>query len=169
MSLLQALKLSPPPARAGGPAIATRTAQDGLALKPAQKRERLAQAATGWRQVHRVADQRIDALKKAIKSHYSEAHPALLQEIEKGVGKLDGVLDNVDHRLADVLASAGKTDDDSARKTALANARALLTQYVNYVKSEPLIAHMDHNPFGVKTDLRTLLAAGLTDAAKAIG
>ena len=54
-------------------------------------------------------------------------------------------------------------------KGGLKNAKAILTQYIGYVKSEPLVAHMDQNPFGVKTDLRALLAGGLTDAAKAIG
>ena len=169
MSLLQALNLPPLPNRAGVSAAVATQANDGQNAASAQKRERLTQAADGWRQVHRQADERIDALQAAIKAHYAAAHPALLLEIEKGVGKLDGVLDNVDHRLADVLVSAGKAGDDGARKAELANARTLLAQYINYVKSEPLIAHMDQNPFGVKTDLRTLLATGLTVAAKAIG
>jgi len=37
------------------------------------------------------------------------------------------------------------------------------------VKGEPLVAHMDKNPFGAKTDLQDLLVAGLAKAAKAIG
>ena len=154
MSLLQILKLPTLPGNA--PAVSS-------------KPDRLAQAAANWRQTHRQADERIEALKSAIKAHYAEAHPALLQEIENGVARLDGVLDNVDHRLADVMVNAGKAGDDGARKAELKNAKALLTEYIVYVKSEPLIAHMDQNPFGVKTDLRALLATGLTDAAKAIG
>lgn len=154
MSLLQILKL---PMLPGSAPVVT------------SKPERLAQAAASWRQTHRQADERIEALKSAIKAHYAEAHPELLQEIEKGAARLDGVLDNVDHRLADVMVNAGKAGDDAARKTELKNAKALLTEYIVYVKSEPLIAHMDANPFGVKTGLRALLAAGLTDAAKAIG
>ena len=151
MSLLQILRL---PTLPGNAPVTT------------SKPERLAQAAAGWRQTHRQADERIEALKSAIKAHYAEAHPALLQEIENGVARLDGVLDNVDHRLADVMANAG---DDGARKAELKSAKALLTEYIVYVKSEPLIAHMDANPFGVKMGLRALLATGLTDAAKAIG
>jgi hypothetical protein len=154
MSLLQILKL---PTLPGSVPVAT------------SKPERLAQAAASWRQTHRQADERIESLKSAIKAHYAEAHPALLQEIENGAARLDGVLDNVDRRLADVLADAGKADDDSARKVQLRNAKALLTEYITYVKSEPLIAHMDANPFGVKMGLRALLATGLTEAAKAIG
>ena len=154
MSLLQILKLPTLP----GPAPV-------VASKP----ERLAQAAASWRQTHRQADERIEALKEALKAHYASAHPDLLQEIENGAARLDAVLDNVDHRLADVMASAGRAGDEGARKAELKNAKALLTEYITYVKGEPLIAHMDANPFGVKTGLRALLAAGLTDAAKAIG
>jgi hypothetical protein len=162
MSLLQILNLQPLPAR-GAAAPAPK------APGAAAKIERLALAAASWRQTHRTADDRIEALKSAIKAHYAGAHPELLQEIETGVAKLDGVLDNVDHRLADVMASAGQAGDDAARKAELTSAKALLSEYIVYVKSEPLIAHMDSNPFGVKTSLRALLATGLTDAAKAIG
>jgi hypothetical protein len=169
MSLLEKLGLPPLPARAHQPAAAVKKADDGRSTGAALKPERLSQAAAGWRQTHRQADERIEALKAAIKAHYAETHPSLLMEIEKGVAKLDGVLDNVDHRLADVMVNAGKASDDGARLAQLKSGKALLTQYIIYVKSEPLIAHMDRNPFGVKTDLRALLATGLTDAAKAMG
>lgn len=139
-----------------------------LPTETAKAPDRLSLGASGWLQIHRQASQRIAALKGAIKGHYADQHPELLQEIDKGVTNLDAILDNVDHRLAEVMANAGKAADDSARKAELKNAKALLTQYITYIKSEPLIAHMDQNPFGVKTDLRALLAAGLTDAAKAI-
>jgi hypothetical protein len=162
VGLLQILKLPPRPAR-GAAALAEKTVGGGT------KTERLAQAAARWRQTHQTADDRIEALKSAIKAHYAGAHPELLQEIETGVAKLDGVLDNVDHRLADVMTSASKAADDAARKAELKSAKTLLTEYIVYVKSEPLIAHMDSNPFGVTTGLRALLANGLTEAAKAIG
>jgi hypothetical protein len=37
------------------------------------------------------------------------------------------------------------------------------------VKSQPLIAHIDENPWKLKTDLKALLVGGLTSAAAAIG
>ena len=114
-------------------------------------------------------DERITALKQSVQAHYADGHPQLLQEIVKGLVKLDEVLNNVDHRLADALANAGKAADDGARKTELKNAKSLLTAYINYVKGEPLIAHMDENPFGVQTGLKKLLVGGLTQAAMAIG
>lgn len=167
MSLLKALNLRPPAhgmAQAGAKRV-----EAAAASTEAQKSERLARAAVGWRLTHRQADERITALTRAIKSHYIDGHPDLLQEIDRGVSKLDAVLDNIDRRLADALASAAELTDNEARKTELQSAKALLTRYITYVKTEPLITHMDHNPFGVKTDLMVLLVGGLTEAAKAIG
>src|SRR5664279_3461459 len=149
MSLLQALQLSPPASLATPPAPA--------------KNEKLVQASEAWRRTHGQANERIAALKAAVKSHCADAHPALLQEIEKGLVKLDEVLNTVDHRLADSMANAGKAVDDIAQKAELKSAKAILTEYISYVKSEPLVAHMDQNPFNVKTDLKTLLVAGLTN------
>jgi len=155
MSLLQALKLTPPP---------------GLGKPPAPaKNQALVQASEAWRRTHGQANERIAALKAAVKSHCADAHPELRQEIEKGLVKLDEVLDTVDHRLADSLATAAHAGDEKARKAELKSAKAILTEYINYVKGEQLVAHVDQNPFDVKTDLRGLLVAGLTTAAKAIG
>ena len=168
MSLLQALKLPPPPSPAGSRQATSRKAAGGKTAAPGPRAERLSQAAEAWRQTHRQANERIAALKRSVKAHCADAHPALLQEIDKGLVKLDAVLSTVNHRLADSLASAGKAADASARKAELKSAKSVLTEYVNYVKAEPLVAHMDQNPFGVKTDLMALLVGGLADAAKAI-
>lgn len=155
MGLLQALKLKPPPSPGNPPAPA--------------KNEKLFQASEAWRRTHGQANERIAALKAAVKSHCADAHPELRQEIESGLVKLDEVLDTVDHRLADSLAAAAHAADDNARKAELKGAKAILTEYINYVKGEQLVAHVDQNPFDVKTDLKGLLVAGLTNAAKAIG
>ena len=155
MSLLQALQLSLPSTQGSQAATA--------------RNEKLFQAAEAWRRTHGQANERIAALKAAVQSHCADAHPALVQEIGKGLVKLDGVLNTVDHRLADSLANAGHAADDNAQKDELKSAKAILTEYIAYVKSEPLVAHVDQNPFGVKTDLKGLLVAGLTSAAKAIG
>lgn len=166
--LLQALSLPPLSARGAAPAgAASAAAQPAAAAAP--KSEKLSQASNGWRQTHQQANERIASLKGAVQAHYAKEHPEIVREVEQGLAKLDAILDNVDHRLADSLAKAGKAKDDSARSAELKNAKAILTEYIGYVKSEPLVAHMDQNPFGVKTDLRALLAGGLTDAAKAIG
>jgi hypothetical protein len=131
--------------------------------------EKLFQAADGWRKTHREAAVRITALKAAVRSHYSSGNAELRNGIEQGLVKLDVVLDPVDDRLADALADAGKASGDAARSAELAKAKTMLTAYIAHMKSEPLLAHIDRNPFKVKTDLKVLLMDGLTLAAKAIG
>lgn len=168
MSLLMALNLPPLPDRGARPALATGAADARTGL-PAPKTSRLSEAADSWRVTHGRADERIAALKASVKTHYAEEHPELFGHIERSLDKLDVVLVKIDQRLADSLAHAGKAADDNARKAELNQAKALLAEYITYVKSEPLVAHIDRNPFGIKTDLRALLAAGLTEAANAIG
>ena len=167
MGLLQVLGLPPSPAVAGNASAGQNTAGGGAAGRA--KTERLSKAAEAWRQTHRQADARIAALKTAIKSHYADGHPELIQAVEQGLTQLDEVLDNVDHRLADSLAHAGNTADDRSRDAELKNAKAILAEYIGYMKGEPLIAHIDQNPWKVKIDLKALLIGGLTSAAKAIG
>ena len=178
MSLLQALKL-PTLAGPGGstaPAAspATAAAKPSTAtMKPASpaspaKAGKLGAAAAAWRDTHRQADERIKALQTAVKAHCADSPAALLAEIEKGLAKLDAVLDSVDHRLADALDKAGGAKDDAARQAELATAKALCAEYIGFVRGDPLVAHIDQNPFGVKTGLAALLGAGLGAAAKAI-
>lgn len=164
MGLLQVLNLKPLPKHQGGSASAGKAA-----ASPSAAADRLHRAADAWRDTHRQASERIAALKKAIQGHYADGHPELLKEIDGAITKLDDVMDNVDHRLADALARAGHAKDDAARKAEIAAAKKILTDYATYIKGEPLVAHMDHNPFGVKTELRVLLGSGLTVAAKAMG
>ena len=96
-----------------GLAAVPRTAANAPVLKPAAggpagkaKTEKLAKAAEQWRQTHVQADQRIASLKEAIRSHYAGGHPELVQAVGQGLAKLDDILGNVDHRLADSLAHA---------------------------------------------------------------
>jgi hypothetical protein len=178
MSLLQALKL-PTPASLGGstaPAASPATAATKpttATMKPASpaspaKAGKLGDAAAAWRDTHRQADERIKALQAAVKAHCADSPAALRAEIEKGLARLDAVLDAVDHRLADALDKAGGAKDEAARQAELAMAKALCAEYIGFVRGDPLVAHIDQNPFGVKTGLAALLGAGLGAAAKAI-
>ena len=167
MSLLQALKLSAPPGMATTATPAKKPA-DAKAAPPA-KAGKLLEAAAAWRQTQGEAQARVAALMAAVKSHCADSPAPLVAAIDKGLLKLDAVLKTVDHRLADALATAGKAGDAAGRDSELGKARALVTEYINYVKGEPLVALMDSNPFGAKAGLQALLADGLTKAAKAIG
>ena len=152
MSLLKALKLRSPGSSTGVAASS-------------QKADKLRSAADNWRAVHRKADGQIQNLKVAIQAHYAQHDQKVQDEIAQGTKKLDAILNNVDHELAVLMADAGT----SLEAADLEHARKLLTQYITYVASEPLIAQMDANPFGVTMGLKALLRDGLTDAAKAIG
>ena len=159
MGLLQTLNLPPRASQGTQATDAGDTAAAGAKTAPALNNNgKLSQAAEAWRKTHGQAGERIAALKKAVTAQCADADPALAQEVEKGLAKLDGVLKTVDLRLADAMA-----------KAELKSAKAILTEYITYVKSEPLVAHMDQNPFNVKTDLKTLFSSGLAEAAKAIG
>jgi hypothetical protein len=130
---------------------------------------KLHKAAEGWHGTRKTVDGKINDLKKAIQAQYANEHPDLLKEVDKGLLKLDAVLDKLDDRLAQSLAKAGSAGNDSARQAELKNSKAILTEYIGYVKSEPLIAQIDANPFGVKTNLKQTLVEAVTNAAKSIG
>ena len=128
----------------------------------------LEKAPVVWRGTRGILDTNIKELKKAIRQEYSDEHPDLLAEIDQRMTRLDVVLEKLDHRLADTLANAHAAKDPAARKTEMAKAKAMLVDYLRYVKSEPMIAHMDSNPFGVKTNLQKVLTDSLTHLAKVI-
>ena len=67
------------------------------------------------------------------------------------------------------LTSAAATRDAAERSSALRESKGLLAEYIKYVGSEPLIDHIDKNPFGVKTELKATLSKSLTQLARALG
>jgi len=121
-----------------------------------------------WNQTRKTIETNIDNLKKAIQKEYAKSNPKLITEIDKSLTKLDGVLGKLDTSLEDSLKKAVAAQGDAARKAELQNAKAILVKYIGYVKSEPLIAHMDKNPFGVQTNIKQTLTESLTHMAKAI-
>jgi peptidoglycan hydrolase-like protein with peptidoglycan-binding domain len=129
----------------------------------------LAKAPEVWHGTREIVDKNIEALQKAVRAQYAHEHPDLLKEIDENLQKLDGILDKLDHRLADSLAKAHAAANDAARKAELAVSKGLLAEYIKYVKSEPLIAHIDSNPFGVATNLKKVLTDSLTHMAQSIG
>jgi hypothetical protein len=160
---------APAGAGAAAPAAAETPAQGGAAAPPppqsgapAPPKPELVKAPSLWHSTRDTIDKTIDALKKAVKAHYATSHPDLIKEIDQGLDKLDVILDKLDSKLEDSLKKAA-TD-----KAELKNSKAILVQYITYVKSEPLIAHIDSNPFGVQTNLKQTLTDSLTHMAQAI-
>jgi hypothetical protein len=81
---------------------------------------------------------------------------------------MDRIMTRLDHKLAEQIDKAHKAKDEAARKAELAKAQNILKEHIKYVQSEPLIAHIDSNPFGVQTNLKKTLMMSFTHVAKVI-
>lgn len=128
----------------------------------------LGKAAGVWHNMRAVIDTNIEQVKKAATAHYAHEHPELARQVQQNLAKLDRIKGKFDHRIANSLAKAHAAKNEIARKTELKNAKGILAEYINHVKSEPLIAHVDSNPW-VKIDLRKTLVETITHMAQAIG
>jgi hypothetical protein len=148
-------------------AVSTKPTQPVASPKPG--RGSLEKAPEVWHSTRAILDANVNELKKAILNEFAGESAELITGVEKTVSKLDVVLDKLDSRLADSLAEAHSAKDPAARKALLKNSKAILADFINYVKSEPLIAHIDSNPLGIKTNLRQLLTDSLKHMALAIG
>jgi peptidoglycan hydrolase-like protein with peptidoglycan-binding domain len=135
---------------------------------PALPKAELKKAPEVWHKTRDILKTNIGELKKAVQGHYATEHPELVKQIAQGLGKLDGILETLDTGLADSLGKAGAAGEDAARKTELQNSKKILTEYIKYVKGEPLIAHIDKNPFGVDTNIKKVLTDALTHMAQAM-
>jgi hypothetical protein len=132
------------------------------------KLKALGEAPQVWHVTRSVMSKNIDQLRAAIKAEYANEAPELNSEIDKGVAQMNRIMERLDHRLAEQLDKAHKAKDEAARRAELAKVKALLTEHIKYVQSEPLIAHIDSNPFGVQTNLKKTLLASFTHVAKVI-
>jgi hypothetical protein len=163
------------PGRGGARALAS-SAKLGPAPEPPRPiappklgKASLATAAAVWRGTRDILATNLAELNKGVLGHYGNEHPDFLKGVEEQLKKLGAILGKLDHRLADSLASAHAAGDDATRAAELKSSKAILAEYITYVKSEPMIAHVDANPFGVNTKLRQVLMDALTHMAKSIG
>jgi peptidoglycan hydrolase-like protein with peptidoglycan-binding domain len=115
-----------------------------------------------WHSTREILNTNIEELKKGVRAAYGTEHPELFRAIDASMAKLNKVVDKLDTRLADALDDAYKAPGDEARIPHLKRAEGIMNEYLDYVRKEPLIDHMDDNPFGVKTSLKKVI----TDALK---
>ena len=148
------------------PAVSARLAPDTESKARATE---LADAPEVWESTRRMLQTNIDALKQAVRSQVADEGGELVSDIDGHLKKLDRILGSLDRRLANSLAVAGEAQDAVGRSKLLVDAKGILAEYIRYVKSEPLIDHIDSNPFGVKTELKATLSRSLTQLARAIG
>jgi hypothetical protein len=140
----------------------------GVEIEPAPS-PALASAPQEWDGTREMLQRNINELKRAVQSQIADEGDQLVDQINGNLQKLDRILGKLDRRLADSLANAAATRDAAGRREALQESKAILAEYIRYVSSEPLIDHLDSNPFGVKTELKATLSSSLTKLARAIG
>ena len=128
----------------------------------------LGRAPQVWHGTRNILDHNIKELKRAIRQEYSSEHPTLLTEIDQNVQRVDVILEKLDiPALAD--ARAGRRGEESGqRKAEIEAAKTILADYVAFVKDEPLIDHIDKNPFGVNAQVRKTITNSLTHMIKSI-
>jgi len=149
------------------PEAAARSSQ--AAAPPKLGQATLEKAPEVWHGVRGILDANIDALKKAVRAAYAGESTKLLGAIDQTLARLDVILEKLDHKLAESLAKAHAAKDPASRQAELKNAKGILAGYITYVKSEPLIAHIDSNPLGIQTNLKQVLTDSLRHMAQAIG
>jgi hypothetical protein len=128
----------------------------------------LGRAPQVWHGTRDILGHNIAELKRAIRQEYANEHPTLLAEIDQNVNRVDVVLEKLDTRLSNTLEKAGAAKTPVQRKAELSSAKAILADYVAFVKNEPLIDHIDKNPFGVNAQVRKTITDSLTHMIKSI-
>ena len=121
-----------------------------------------------WHGARGIVDHNIDAVKKSVRQEYANEHPDVLSQIDEQVQKVDVILDKLDTRLSDALERANTAKDPAGRKAELAGAKQILGEYVAFVKQEPLIDHLDNNPFGIRPQVRKTITDSLTHVIKSM-
>ncbi len=128
----------------------------------------VARAPLVWKGTRGILDHNIKELKRSIRQEYSSEHPQVLTQIDQHVQRVDVILEKLDDRLADTLDRANTAKDPGARKAEIDAAKGILADYLRFVKDEPLIDHVDRNPFGVDTKVRKVIVDSLNHMAKSI-
>ena len=128
----------------------------------------LAAAPQIWVSTRELVESRVDALKDEIRARVADEGGELVDQIDGQLEKLDRILGKLDQRLSASLAVAGEAANAAGRSAALKDSKVILAEYIRYVSSEPLIDHLDKNPFGIKTELKASLSKSLTMLAQAI-
>jgi hypothetical protein len=87
--------------------------------------------------------------------------------MEKTMRKVDAVPEKLEE-LGDILDAALNEVDAARRQNILRNAKSLLARQIQAAAADPIIAHIDSNPFGIKTDLMAKLKAGMSEVAHVV-
>lgn len=121
-----------------------------------------------WHGTRGILDHNIKELKRAIKQEYAGEHPEVVSQIDRHTQRVDVIMEKLDQRLADALERANKAPNEGVRAQEIAAAKQILVEYMSFVRDEPLIDHVDSNPFGVDTKVRKVISDSLLHVQKSI-
>ena len=121
-----------------------------------------------WSGTQRLVRTRLEQLKAAVRKAFSGEDRTVLAETERSLEKLDRLLQRLDDELTELLEEAARSEGP-VRTAALQSAKTLLATHILYVKNEPLIAHIDANPFGIATDIQGTLTKSMKHLVGALG
>jgi hypothetical protein len=134
-------------ADAGQHGAAGAPAKDGQTggLDPATVKK-LQKSHTVWDATLTKVTAEMDKLAKAVKTATSghELGTTFESDFQKAVAPL---LKTVDSSLSNILARASKARDANEQQQALEEARATIKRFTEFAQSNPLIEHLDRNPF----------------------
>lgn len=100
-------------------------------------------------------------LKDAIRKDFSGESPQVVADIEKNLAHIDQLCGRFDKSLADLVQAAAAAPDQASRNAALTKVRAAVAAQVKWAATDPVVALLDDNPFGISTGIKQKLAAVL--------
>jgi hypothetical protein len=108
-----------------------------------------------------------DAQKKGVESRLAELNKAILADFADAEGttaakNLSKVLARFNEGLGDTLDDVRNAATPEARAPIVAKANAIADRYLQYLDSDPLVAHVESNPFEIKVDVKNSLSTPLT-------
>lgn len=107
-------------------------------------------------------------LENTIMSDCKHEHPTLVKDIQDNFKKVHGLFDKFGGDLEQTLDKANSAKDAATRNAHLQQCKTILTNHMKYVKSEPLFAHIDRNPW-IQTNCTQMLTDCFKHVAQAIG
>jgi hypothetical protein len=156
------------PSAPAQPAAAAQPAASPAPSAPQAASTPFKAGADTWGKTRSFMSANVAKFKAAVEKEYQNEPPALQAQIKQALGKLDATLEKFDGRLEASLHKAHEAKDDAARKAELANSKKIIADYLKHMASDPLIGHLDKNPFGVDMNLKLVLTKSLTQLAKTV-
>jgi hypothetical protein len=128
----------------------------------------LDKAADTWRSQIDNCRKNCVELEKTIMADCKHEHPTLVKDVQDNFQKVHDLFDKFGTELEETLSKANAAKDAATRNAHLQRCKAILTSHMKYVKSEPLFAHIDRNPW-VPTNCTKMLTDCFMNMAQAIG